>query len=60
MQALSKKIWTLNHLVRKQMLKRLAKLVKWLSFVVSNHLYGAFGCILLSYDIQVSEWIYTL
>ena len=33
---------------------------KWLVCVVSTCLYGAFDCMLLSYHIRVSEWIYTL
>ena len=39
---------TLNHLVCKRTLNHLAKLTKWLSWVVSTCLYGAF------------EWIHTL
>ena len=34
---------THNHLVRKRTLNHLIKLVKWLSFVVSTYLYGAFN-----------------
>ena len=60
----SKKMWYLkfkwpqqdsnpNHLVRKQTLSHLAKLVKWLSRVVSTYLYGAF-------DSSISERIYTI
>ena len=44
-------VWTLNHL---------AKLAKWLSFVVSTYLYGAFDFMLLSCHLWVSEWINTL
>ena len=44
-------LWIRNHL---------AKLVKWLSCVVSTYLYGAFDCILLSCHICLSEWICTL
>ena len=36
-----------NHLVHKRSLNHLAKLVKWLSCVVSTYLHGAFDCILL-------------
>ena len=38
----SNAIWTNNHLVCKRTLNHLAKLTKWLSFVVSTYLYGAF------------------
>ena len=50
----SNKIRTHNHLVCKQALNHLAKLAKWLSFVVSTYLYGAFDFMLLSCHIQVS------
>ena len=42
----SNRIWTHNHLVHEWTLNHLAKLVKWLSFVVSTYLYGAFDCTL--------------
>ena len=48
---------THNRLVRKRTLNHLAKWAKWLSCVVSTYLYGAFYCILLSCQVQVSEWI---
>ena len=48
----SNEIWTQNHLVRERTLNYLAKLAKWLSCVVSNHLYNAFGC--MSCSIQIS------
>ena len=51
---------THNHLVRKRTLKYFAKLAKWLSFVVSTYLYGAFDCMLLSCHVRVSEWILTV
>ena len=51
---------TQNHLVCKQTLNHLAKLVKWLSCVLSTYLYGAFDCMFLSCHIRVSEWIHTL
>ena len=51
-------ICTHNHLVRKQTLKHLAKLAKWLSCVVSTYLYDLFDYILLSCHVRVSEWIY--
>ena len=51
---------THNYLVRKGTLKHLAKLTKWFSCIVSNYLYGAFDCMFSSYDVRVSEWIYTL
>ena len=53
-------IRTHNHLVHKRTLNHLAKLVKWLSCVVSTYLYGAFDCMFLSCHVRVSEWIYTL
>ena len=56
----SKDIRTHNHLVHKQTLSHLAKLAKWLRFVVSTYPYGALDCMLLSCHIHVSEWIYTL
>ena len=53
-------IRTDNHLVGKRTLNHLPKLAKWLSCVVSNHLYGAFDCMLLSCHVRGSEWIFTL
>ena len=50
-------IRTNNHLFCKQTLNHLAKLIKWLSFVVSTYLYGKFDCMLLSCHVHVSEWI---
>ena len=41
-------IRTQKHLVCKRTLDYLAKLVKWLSCVVSTYLYGAFDCIIMS------------
>ena len=40
--------WTHNHLVCKRTLNHLAKLVKWLSCVVSTYLFGAFDCMFLT------------
>ena len=51
---------THNHLVRKRTLNHLAKLAKWLSFVVSTYLYGAFDWMFLSCHVRVSAWIHTL
>ena len=48
-------IQTHNHLVRKQTLNLLAKMAKWLNYVVSTYLYGAFDCMLLSCHVCVSE-----
>ena len=56
----SSKIRTHNHLVHTGTLNQLAKLAKWLSYVVSTYLYSAFDCMLLSCQVQVSEWIHTL
>ena len=53
-------IWTHNHLVLKQTLDHLAKLAKWLGYVVSTYLYGAFDGMLLLCHMQVLEWIYTV
>ena len=61
-------IWSLSdtngiqsqeHLIQKQTLSHLAKLATRLSCVVITYLYYGFGCILLSYYLRVSEWIYT-
>ena len=49
-----------NHLVRKQILNHSAKLVKWLSCIVSAYLYSAFDCMLLSCHVRASEWAHTL
>ena len=49
-----------NHLVCKRTLSHLAKLTKWLRWVVSTYLYGAFDCILLSCHLYISEWIHSL
>ena len=46
-------------LVRKGTLNHLAKLAKKMKLFVSTYLYGAFDC-MLSSDVLVSEWIYTL
>ena len=51
---------TLKHLVHKQILNHLAKLVKWWSCVLSTYLYGAFDCMFLSCHIHVLEWIHIL
>ena len=51
--------WTHN-LVRKRPHDHLAKLAKWLRYVVSNYLYGAFDCMFLSSHVRVSERIHTL
>ena len=51
---------TQNHLVLKRTLNHLAKLVKWLSCVLSTYLYGAFDCMFLSFHVRISGWIHTL
>ena len=51
---------TQNHLVLKRTLNHLAKLAKWLSYVLSTYLYGAFDCMFLSCHVRVWEWIHTL
>ena len=53
-------IRTHNYLIRKRKHNHLAKLAKWLSCVVKSYLQGAFNCKLLSYHIQVTEWIHNL
>ena len=53
-------IWNHNHLFPKQTLNNFSKLTKWLSWVVSTYLYGAFDCILFSCHVRISEWIYTI
>ena len=49
------KVRTHNHLVCKRKLNHSAKLARWLSCVVSNYLYYAFDCMLLSCLARVSE-----
>ena len=51
---------TQNHLVCEGTFNHLARLVKWLSCVVSTYRWSAFGCMLSSCHIRVSEWIYSL
>ena len=60
-----RKIWKLNdcnctrnhnHLVCKSTLNYLAKLAKWLSWVVNTCLYGVFDCMFLSCQVRISEW----
>ena len=46
-------IRTHKHLVRKRTHNHFAKLAKWLSYVVSTYLYGAFDCMLLSFHVQI-------
>ena len=60
--SLSDSNWTRtkSHLVRKRTLNHLAKLTRWLSYVLSTYLYGAFDCMFLSSHVGVSEWIHTL
>ena len=53
-------IQTQDYLLHKQTLNYLAKLVKWLSCAVSTYLYSVFDCMLLSCQVRVLEWIYTL
>ena len=54
------RIWTNNHLVRQRTLSHLTNFSEWFSCVVSAYLYGAFACMLLSCQVHVSEWTYTL
>ena len=50
---------TYNNLVCKQTLNHLAKLTKWLNWVVSTYLYVEFDCMFLLCHVRVSEWIHT-
>ena len=54
--------WTRTHssIVRKRTLNHLAKLAKWLSFVVSTYLYPPFNCVCLSCHGGASKWIHTM
>ena len=54
------KIWTHNHLVRKQRFNHLARLTKWLSWILSTFLYGSLDCMLLSAHVRISQWMNTL
>ena len=49
--------WTAthNHLVLKPTLNHLPKLVKWLSYVLSTNLYGAFDCMFLLCHVHVPD-----
>ena len=51
---------TNNHLVRKRTLNHLAKVARWLSYVVNSYLYVAFDCMLFSCHVSVWKWIQTL
>ena len=51
---------THNYLACKRTLNHLAKLAKWLSFVVSTNLYSALDCMFSSCHVRVSEWIHAL
>ena len=53
-------IRTHNHLVCKRTPNHLAKLAKWLSWVMSTYQYGPFDCMFLSCHVRVREWIHTL
>ena len=49
-----------NHLVRKRRTNHLAKLAKWLRWLVRTYLYGAFDYMFFSCHVRVWEWIHTL
>ena len=60
-----RKIWSLgdsnwtrthNHLVHKKTLNHLAKLAKWLSYVVSTYLFDAFDSMFRAYFEQGLPW----
>ena len=46
---------THNHLARKWTLNHLAKLTKWLTWIVSTYMYGAFDCKFSSCYVRVSK-----
>ena len=46
---------TRTHLVHKRTLNHLNKRAKWLSCVASTHLYSAFDCMFLSFQVRVSD-----
>ena len=48
---------THNHLVRQRTLNNLAKLKKWLNWIVCTYLYGSFDCVFFSFQVRISEWI---
>ena len=62
MLIISNEIQTQNHLVHKQTLNHVAKLIKWFSCVVSTYLDGAFDFMLLSvtYNFQSDSTLYSL
>ena len=49
-----------KHLVSKRLLNHLTKRTKWLSWIVSTYLYGAFDCMFLLCHAGVSKWIDSL
>ena len=56
----SNRIQTHKNIVCKQTLNHLTNLAKWLSCAVSTYLYEAFGYMLLSCHLCISEWICNL
>ena len=56
----SKETRTQSHFLRKRTSNHFVKLPKWLSWFVSNYIYGAFGCMLSWCHVRISEWSYTL
>ena len=51
---------THNHLVLKRKLNHLGTLANLLGCVLSTYFYSAFGCMLLSCHVHISEWIHTI
>ena len=49
-----------NHLVLKKIFNHFANATKWLRWIVSRYLYGAFDCMSFLCDVRISEWIHTL
>ena len=49
-----------NHLVPKWTVRHLAEPTKWLRWVVSIYVYGAFAFMFLSCHVRMSEWMHTL
>ena len=51
---------TPNHLIHKQTINHLAKLVKWFSCAVSTYLQGGVDCMFLKCHVRFLVWIHTL
>ena len=51
---------THKHLVPKPLLNHLAKLTKWLAWILSTYLHSKFDCMFFLCHVSISEWIHTL